>query len=372
MFKRNCQVLDRVDLQQNICVFVKLKILKSVCFYGNRFYDLVSFVRRVATNRSILKRSDNFMSLELINEIFCGLPDCKEWHAHLLAFRHSKRRGTSYNCRRIELEPANRINALIKDICMEYIDIGKNRLSQYTDVREYDGTCNGTTIYRISEYNSDVEIGLDALIQGVADSDSEADPFEMKMQAYILCGSMCKNGEEHQIKLISMNNPITTLKNRFLCDKGKFWEIPNRVLNLRTTMNVVIYDNTVYFLNMSGETLFNMERAYKKKCNEAVGEIEHMNIISNAEMFRRTAISGQNPRRFAAFSNARLQLLSKKKNREKAAKYFGIPLSDDKKQFITDQKKDAEKLVKILCGKAMWDILEEIPVEVDGLKDWVS
>lgn len=28
-------------------------------------------------------------------------------------------------------------------------------------------------------------------------------------------------------------------------------------------------------------------------------------------------------------------------------------------------------LVKILCGKAMWDILEEIPVEVDGIKNWM-
>lgn len=312
------------------------------------------------------------MSLELINEIFCELSDCKEWHAHLLAFTHSKRHGTSYNCRRIELVPADRMNALIKDICMEYTDSNRNRLSKYTDVREYDGTCNGTTIYRISENNSDVEIGLDALIQGVTDSDSEIDPFEMKTQAYILCGSMCKNGEEHQIKLISTNTPITTLKNRLLCDKGKFREISNKVLNLRTTMSVVIYDKTVYFLNMSGETLFNMERAYKKKCNEAVGETERMNIISNAEMFRSTAISGQNPRRFAAFSNSRLQLLSKKKNREKAAKYFGIPLSADKKQFITDQKTDAEKLVKVLCGKAMWDVLEEVPVEVDGLKDWAS
>lgn len=312
------------------------------------------------------------MSLELISEIFYGMPDCREWHAHLLAFTHSKRHGTSYNCRRIELVPSDRMNVLVNDICMEYTDSIRNRLSKYTDVREYDGTCNGTTIYRISEYNSDIEIGLDALMQGVADSDSESDPFGMKTQAYILCGSMCKNGEEHQIKLISMNTPITTLKNRFLCDKGKFREVPNKMLNLRTTMSVVIYDKTVYFLNMSGETLFNMERAYKIKCNEAVGEIERMNIISNAEMFRSTAISGQNPRRFAAFSNSRLQLLSKKKNREKAAKYFGIPLSDDKKQFITDQKTDAEKLVKVLCGKAMWDVLEEVPVEVDGLRDWAS
>ena len=212
---------------------------------------------------------------------------------------------------------------------------------------------------------------MEALFQGIADSDSEVDPLSMKARAYVLCGNMKDGDDEHQIKLISMNTPITTLKNRFLHDKGKLWEIPDKVLNLRTSMNVIIYDKTVYFLDMSGETFFNMERAYKIKCTEAVNEVEKLKIISDPEMFRSTATSGQNPRRFAAFSKSKLQLLTKKRNREKAAKYFKIPLTDDK-QFDTSQKVDAENLVKVLCGKAMWDVLEEVPVEVDGSKDWVS
>lgn len=311
------------------------------------------------------------MSLALVKEIFSVLPDCKEWHAHLLSFTHSKRHGPSYSCRRIELKPSGRLDTLIQDISSEYSDGTKSKLAKYVDVREYDGTCNSTTVYRISENNLDIEIDLDALIQGIADSDSESNPLEMKAQAYVLCGRMSNEKGEHQIKLVSMNTPITTLQNRFLHDKGKFWEIPDKVLNLRTTMNIVIYDKTVYFLDMSGETLFNMERAYKLKCSEAVDEIEELNIISDPEMFRDTATSGQNPRRFVAFSKSKLQLLRKKKNREKAAKYFRIPLTDEK-QFDTSQKVDAENLVKILCGKAMWDVLEEVPVEVDGSKDWIN
>ena len=311
------------------------------------------------------------MSLDLVKGIFGALPDCEEWHAHLLSFTHSKRQGTTYNCRRRELEPSERLSALIQDIAAGYVGEGKSKLNKYANVREYDGTCNSTTIYRISENNPDIEIDMEALLQGIADSDSEVDPLSMKAQAYVLCGNMKDGDDEHQIKLISMNTPITTLKNRFLHDKGKFWEIPDKVLKLRTSMNVIIYDKTVYFLDMSGETLFNMERAYKLKCAEAVNEIEELNIISDPETFRSTATSGQNPRRFAAFSKSKLQLLTQKRNREKAAKCFNIPLTDDK-QFDTSQKVDAENLVKVLCGKAMWDVLEEVPVEVDGSKDWVS
>jgi hypothetical protein len=311
------------------------------------------------------------MSLDLVKRIFKKLPDCEEWHAHLLSFMHSKRQGTTYNCRRIELEPSERLNALIQDIAEGYVGEGNNKLDKYTDIREYDGTCNSTTIYRISENNPDIEIDIEALLQGIADSDSEVNPLSMKAQAYVICGNMQDEDGEHQIKLISIHTPITTFKNHFLRDKGKFWEITDKVLNLRTSMNVIIYDKTVYFLDMSGERLFNMERAYRIKCTEAVSEIEEMKIISDPEMFKSTATSGHNPRRFAAFSKSKLQLLAEKRNREKAAKYFKIPLTDDKR-FDTSKKVNAENLVKVLCGKAMWDVLEEVPVEVDGSKGWVS
>jgi hypothetical protein len=83
-----------------------------------------------------------------------------------------------------------------------------------------------------------------------------------------------------------MNNPIVTLKNRFILRNDKFWEISDKVLNLRTTINVIIYDTIVYFLDMSGETLFNMERAYKIKCNETIEVIEKMDIVSDITVFK--------------------------------------------------------------------------------------
>lgn len=309
------------------------------------------------------------MSLELIENIFTKIVESENWSVNLLGFKHSKRSGTSYNCRRIELEPHQKLQNIIDEISQLYI--GSNgRLSKYNDVREYDGTCNGTTIYRISENNENVTIDVESLLQGIADSDVESNPMEMKAQAYVLSNEIHISGEEHRIKLISMNNPIVTLKNRFYRKNDKFYEISDKVLNLRTTINVVIYDTTVYLLDMSGETLFNMERAYKIKCNETIEIIEEMNIVSNIVVFKNTATTGQNPRKFVAFSKSKLDKLSKKRNRKKAAEYFKIPLIGDDCQFDTSKKENANNLVKVLCNKAMWDILEEMPVEVDGSKNW--
>ena len=309
------------------------------------------------------------MSLEIIHDTYNQFPYSMEMHAYILDYSHSKRQGTLYNCRRIELAPIDRIRTLAQDISNRFLLADGGIISKYTDVREYDGTCNASAIYRISETNPDIDIDLDLLFQGIADADTELNPLTMKAGAYLLSGRIRSYNEDHQIKMISMYSPITTLKNRFLFDNGVFHDISHKVLNLRTTMNVVIIDRTVYLLDMSGETLFNLERSYKKKSEIAINEIASMNIISDAEVFRNTASAGHNPRRFVAFSQSKLERLSTKKTREKVAKSFGIALTSDKK-FDTSNGENAEKIVKLLCNKAMWDILEEVPVEVDGSKTW--
>lgn len=231
------------------------------------------------------------MSLELINNIFTQITENENWSVHLLGFKHSKRNGMSYNCRRIELEPQEKMQNIIEEISQIYT--GTNgRLLKYGDIREYDGTCNATTVYKISDSNQNIIIDKESLLQGITDSDVESNPLEMKAQAYVISGEINFAGDEHQIKLISMNNPVVTLKNRFLHKDDKFWEITDKVLNLRTIINVVIYDDTVYFLDMSGENLFNMERAYKIKCNEAVDIIASMDIVSDIDEFKNTATTG--------------------------------------------------------------------------------
>lgn len=310
------------------------------------------------------------MSLELIESVFEKLPSSPDWTVKLLYYSHSKRRGTEYNSRRIELEPEQRIGELVEEISALYTVGQEKRLAKYKDVREYDGTCIGDTIYRISPDTTNINIELESLLIGISDSDVEVNPLEKKPQGYVLCNDIEIDGNKHSIKLISLNKPITTYKNRFLFNKGKFWELSKEVLNLRTIMNVIIYDDVVYFLDMSGEGLFNMDRAYRKKCAESVEKIERMKIISDNDVFEKIAKSGHNPRRFTSFNDSKLNLLNKKKNREKAAKCFNLPLVGDNKIFDTSDENVVGDLVKVLCDKAMWDVLEETPVEVEGSRRW--
>lgn len=92
----------------------------------------------------------------------------------------------------------------------------------------------------------------------------EQDLFLMKAITSMITFNIEDDGEILPVKLISMQNPITTLKYKFFCNKGRFEEFTEKVLNLRTAIDVVIIGDKVYFLTMAGEKLFNMERAYKK------------------------------------------------------------------------------------------------------------
>lgn len=311
------------------------------------------------------------MSLELMNHIFSEMPNQTDWAIHLLSFKHHKSSESTYNCRKIELQPVEERNKLIKDISDSYISEDKGNLSKYVDVRKYDGTCLGTTIYKIDE-NSDICIDIQGLFQGIADSDTETDPMTNKYQAYVLCGTVNYLEEDHSLKLISMNNPFKSYKEKsfFLFNKGTFKRFDYKLLYLRTSINVVIVDKTVYFLDMAGETLFNMERAYKKKCYACVQKIEAMNIVSEFDVFKSIATTGHNPRKFVSFNEKKLDLMKKKKIRILVRDKYNIPLTEDGSKFDTSKDDDASRFVKVLCNKAMWDIIEDQPMEVDASKNW--
>ena len=184
--------------------------------------------------------------------------------------------------------------------------------------------------------------------------------------------SVISSGEDSiPIKLISMQSPITKLRQKFqlLHASGKFSQIKDPILTLRTSVDVVMIGDTIYFLTLAGENLFNMARAYKAVCHDAVTEVEAAGIISNTDSFRKIAESGHNPRQFVSFDKSRLTALKKIKTRKAMAKRFSIPL-DAENRFDTTADGASDKIVKLLCNKGMVDPFKNVAVEVSGAKQW--
>lgn len=309
------------------------------------------------------------MSLITIKNVFQNLGSGSNWSLQLLNIKTSKRAGTGYSSRQITLSPDERLSILVNEIAAIYTGNGKKSIDSFHDVREYDGTADALTIYKLPINHELISSEYTAFVQVIADPNTENDPFEYT-SAYLLKGQVVLNGEDTPIKLVSMQNPVTTLKHKFLRNRGTFEELSEKVLSLRPTMDVLVVGETIYFLTLAGENLFNMARSYKAVCHQKVEEVERADIISEVDSFKATAESGHNPRRFIAFSESRLNALKKKNVRVAMARRFSIPLNGAGDKFDATAEGAAEKIVKLLCNKGMMDPFEKTAVEVDGARQW--
>lgn len=309
------------------------------------------------------------MSLDIIKNAFQNVNTGTNWSLQLLNIKTSKRTGTGYSSRQITLTPNERLSALINDIAAVYTGNGKKSIDTYRAVREYDGTSDALTVYKLSSTHELISKEYATFVQVIADPNNEDDPFEYT-SAYLLKGQLDIDGEATPIKLICMQNPVTTLKHKFLRKKGAFEELSDKVLSLRPTMDILVVGETVYFLTLAGENLFNMARSYKAVCHQRVEEVAQADIISGIETFKSTAETGHNPRRFIAFNESRLTALMKKNVRVAMAKRFSIPLDAAGDKFDATVEGATEKIVKLLCNKGMIDPFEKTAVEVDAARQW--
>lgn len=308
------------------------------------------------------------MSLGRIQSIFENLDKCNAWSIQLLGVQTSKIRDTTYTGTSIRLTPDGKLNEFVKEIMNRYSDYEKGALKAFSGVQDYDGTTHADIIYKLDLYKLKVTEEYEAFTDAVNDPNEEGDPLKQKTQAYIIQGIVENLGEETHVRLISMQNPIRTLKHKFFYNEKTFSEITDKVLSLRPVVDVVILDDVVYFLSMAGERLFNMERAYKTICEDKVSMLESSGILYSADAFAKVAKTGHHPRMFVSFNEQRYEKLKDFHQRKHYAKMFDIPLKDGK--FDTSQKEAAGKLVKLLCNKGMVDPFEELPVEVSSARKW--
>lgn len=309
------------------------------------------------------------MSLDIIKSVFENLDSGKNWSLQLLNIKTSKSAPAGYSSRQISLTPTGRLAALVNDIAAVYAENGKKAIAAYQSVRDYDGTADAHTIYKLSSAHELISAEYEAFVQAIADPNHENDPFEYT-SAYLLKGQLDLNGESIPIKLVSMRNPVTVLKHKFFRKSGTFKELSDKVLSLRPTMDILSTDKTVYFLTLAGENLFNMTRSYKAVCHQKLEDIEQADIISGIEIFKTAANTGHNPRRFIAFNESRLTALKEKSVRAAMAKQFSIPLDAVEDRFDARAAGATDKIVKLLCNKGMTDPFEKKAVEVDGARQW--
>lgn len=300
------------------------------------------------------------MSFNVLKELSKQLKECQSPSLHLVNIKDME-----YSALQIELgkELADFIKELSNNLAKD--------IEHFQDIIEYDGSANSSFVYKITSENpifSDIKEKLKKLKRELSICNVESDPFHYK-NAYILQCSINFEKEKKSVLLISMQNPITTLKHKFFYTDNTFKKITGNILNLRPKIDVIIIGESVYFLNLSGEKLFNLESAYKNNATKKVNEIQDADLINNFNVFKSVAEKGSNPKRFLAYNESNVSALKNKSKRKQIAKKFSIPL-DSSGKFDIKSDKEAEKVIKLICNKGMLEPFNENPVEVDGIRTW--
>ena len=308
------------------------------------------------------------MSISKIKSVFENLDSRDDWSLQLLQIKNSRRNGTSYCGREVTLSPKGTLMNFLTEINARYCSQEKGLENMFENVTDYDGSTIDKTIYKLEKDSELISNEYQLFIEAIGNPDSELNPLEFQAQAYVIKGVISISGEDVAVKLISMQNPITSLSNKYWFSNGTFKEISDKVISLRKTIDVVIIDNTVYMLTLAGENLFNMERAYKSICEKKITNIIDLNIFNEAEIFRSVASRGHNPRKFLSFNESYLQKLTDANIRAIVSNKFNIPLFGDK--FDMSKPGAADKIVKILCSRGMVDPFDQNPMEVSSSKKW--
>lgn len=303
-----------------------------------------------------------------IKSILKLIVDVEKWSLFAIQINQSKSLPTSYIAKELYIDPYERIDDLIEEISQKYIGEKGILESTYTAVSAYDGSADAKTIYKLKSTSELLEKEFVSFINAISVPDMDVSPFDLNLKALVYSGVCTEENEQIRILLISMQNPVTVLRNKYWSDNGTFKELDKKVLSLRTSIDVIIYGEDIYFLTFAGENLFNMEHAYKSVAKDFITHIGDSGIICNFETFSKVANSGHNPRRFISFDESHLTMLKKPSIRKQIAKKFVLPLIDGK--FDTTNEEYSEKLVKILCNKGMVDPFESSPMEVSSARKW--
>ena len=311
------------------------------------------------------------MSLDIIKSIFSSLCEIDNLSVHLINSRNNKVEGTQYSACRIEIADKE-LATLIMDISRLYTTGKKSIDKYYKEVTEYDGTAESTIVYRLSKGNPLISTEYERLITELANWEKEENPFKYN-SAYLIKGEIPDNNNSeirNRVILISCMNPITTLSGKYRFFNNSFHAIDEQVLNLRTTFDVLIFNDTIYFLTMASESFFQMEHAYKSVCKNTVETLIESELFSDPEAFKTIATSKHNPRRFVSYNKANFEYLKNKDNRIAISEIFNIKLTEDGR-FDTSEEIVSDRIVRILCDKGMIHPIDKKPVEVNGKKPWL-
>lgn len=305
------------------------------------------------------------MSVSYLKNIFDKIENMDSVSVQLLRIINNKS-GTHYYARQIEIQPEEDLMSFLKNLSEKYLEL----IESVGSVDDYCGDIVKGNIYKLLVDDDMISEYCKKLDAATANPSTEGDVVERSWNALLIKGKVKVYNEDMPVMLFSMKSPVSVLTNKYLISgKDRFRKLNYPILTLNKNLDAVIVNGTLYMITMQAENLFNMERSYRKRCDEKVKEVVDLDILTKPDVFTNIATKGQNPRCFVTFNQSRLDAIKSANGLKKYMEMFKISMKDGK--IDSEDKKSSERLVKFLCDKAMLDPIDEKPREVSAAKAWL-
>lgn len=289
--------------------------------------------------------------------------DIKIRNGKLFFLRHWQNDGDGlqYASHCVSVEPKEEWESFLRDL-----HEANEKSFDLIETKPYDGTVlDKGEAFEISVKDRKVKASYDAFMEALSHAAIEHKAEDENPNATVIKG-ISEDGRE--VYLISARTPLMQLRHRFMKADHVYKAIKNPVLTLPTKLDVVIVDDTMFFLTIAGAQMFVSDSICRKIAEEKVEAIKQVKFVTGLEHFEEVAFRGSNVRRFLGYNEQRMKKLKELQCRKKIAGKFGIKTKNSKLDL--SDPADAERFIKVVCNRGMEDPFDGKAVEVSSSKPW--
>lgn len=278
---------------------------------------------------------------------------------------HSGANGLRYAGNHVAFSKYADLTDFANEIANRCINGETPQIKEGCALRKYNGQQLENRFSEIDSNAALVSASWNTFLEAIRDASREGNPLAQPPNAVVLTST------ERDFSLISIQHPVLNFtQKRIFFGKRKFHRMAEdeEILSVSPHIDIVAMNGEIVFLSERGTSFFITDSSIIQVAAQKAKNVASYTWISDAESIMQVAKVPRYAKWLLAVDDERLAKLDKPAIRKKVADTFEIQYEHGR--FITSERADAAALIKILGKRGMFDVVEEVPMEVAGVDPW--
>lgn len=303
------------------------------------------------------------MSFQKIETAINTAKQLTHWNSFLIEYNHQKN-PNEYVCYNFNFASAQLLNDIITSMCDAFLSVVKKQ----NHILEYTAQNPKNITEKLDVTNELMQLSWPSLVDHINNSDDSVDLKSISANAFIFVGNYEDNdGKNKNLYLLTQKNPVLSFKKRIPIFSARNNTIVNTtepLIQFGKCFDALITDHTLYSINNSFESIFNIEYSHKIVCRERLQDLEMADIVDDMDSYKVFASSGQNPKKFITYNPEIVRKLKQPKCKDILKNRLHIPVNPATHKFDLSDSKNAKNFTLAICDKAKNNMFDDGVCEV--------